>query len=112
MGNATSVRFQTTQKGSLWMMEYILKTDSCDNLATIKEPIAERDQILQLLRGLREDCKSIVAFLTTHVDDVHIHSIHGMLLTHEQHLCFQNSIAEGDNISSSITATKGRKKTK
>ena len=43
------LEFQTVRKSSLSMMEYIIKVmNISDNLATIGEPINERDQILQL----------------------------------------------------------------
>ena len=48
--------FQTTRKGSLPIMEYILKIKTITySLATIGEPVVERDQILQLLVGLGAD---------------------------------------------------------
>ena len=54
--------FQTTQKGSLSMMEYILKLKTlADNLAVIREPVTEvQDQILQLLGALGANYNSIV----------------------------------------------------
>lgn len=54
------VAFQTIGKGSLSIMEYILKLKTLtNNLATIREPITERDQILQHLGGLGADYDSI-----------------------------------------------------
>ena len=48
--------FQTYRKGSLPIMEYILKIKTITySLATIGEPVVERDQILQLLVGLGAD---------------------------------------------------------
>ena len=48
--------------------EYVLKMKTfVDNLATIDEPIKERDQILQIQGGLGPEYNSIVAFLTTRV---------------------------------------------
>ena len=99
------LEFQTTRKGSLTMMEYILKLKSlADNLATIGEPMTDRDQILQLLGGLGADYNSIVASLTAHEDEMSLHSVHNILLTHEQQLSFQNSVAE-DNVISANLAT-------
>ena len=92
------LEFQTTRKGSLTMMEYILKLKSLeDNLATIGEPLTDRDQILQLLGGLGVDYNSIVASLTVREDEMSLHSVPNILLTHEQRLGFQNLVAE-DNI--------------
>ena len=56
------LEFQTTRKGSLPMMEYILKLKNlADSLAVIGEPVSDRDQILQLLGGLGANYNSIVA---------------------------------------------------
>ena len=53
--------FQTTQKGSLSMMEYILKLKTLtDNLAVIGEPVTKQDQILQLLGAPGANYNSIV----------------------------------------------------
>lgn len=60
-----------------------LKTLS-DNLATIGEPVAEKDQIFQLLSGFEVDHNPILAFLIARDDDIFRHSIHSILLTHEQ----------------------------
>ena len=99
------LEFQTTRKGSLTMMEYILKLKSlADNLAAIGEPVTDRDQILQLLGGLGADYNSIVASLTAREDEMSLHSVHSILLTHEQRLSFQNSVAE-DNVISANLAT-------
>lgn len=78
-----------------------------DNLAPIRKPVAEKDQIMQLLRGLGEDYNSIIASLTVCEVDVSIHSVHNILLTYEQRLCFQNLVAEGETISPNI-AIQGR----
>ena len=96
--------FQTTQKGSLPIMEYILKMKTIiDNLAAIGEPVAERDQILRLFAGFGADYNLIVTSLTTCEDDLILHSVHSILLSHEQILHFQNSTAEDEVISAHIT---------
>ena len=99
------LEFQTTRKGSLSMMEYILKLKNlADSLAVIGEPVSDRDQILQLLGGLGANYNSIVASLTACEDDISLLIIHSILLTHEQCLSFQTSVAE-DNIISANLAT-------
>ncbi|WKA05198.1 hypothetical protein VitviT2T_023177 [Vitis vinifera] len=99
------LEFQTTRKGSLTMMEYILKLKSlADNLAAIGEPVTDRDQIFQLLGGLGADYNSIVASLTAREDEMSFYSVHNILLTHEQRLSFHNSVAE-DNVISTNLAT-------
>ncbi|RVW45855.1 hypothetical protein CK203_112844 [Vitis vinifera] len=81
------LEFQTTRKGSLSMMEYILKLKSLiGSFAAIGEPIAEKDQILQLLVGLGADYNSIVASLIAREDDISLHSVDIILLTYEQRL--------------------------
>lgn len=92
------------------MMEYILKLKTLgDNLATIKESVSDKEyQILQLLRGLGVDYNSIVASITAHEDDVAIHCTHNILLTHEQWLNFQNSIAEDESISANVAISQGK----
>ncbi|KAL6315866.1 hypothetical protein AAG906_012202 [Vitis piasezkii] len=69
------LEFQTAKKGADSMLEYILliKTIS-DNLAAIGEPIKDRDHFLQLLE-----------------DDFSLHSMHNILLTHEQRLNHQHT---------------------
>lgn len=44
----------------------------------------------------------MIASLIAHGDDLPIHSVHGILLTHEQQLCFQNSMAKRDNIFANV----------
>ena len=69
------------------MMEYILKLKSLiGSFAAIGEPIAEKDQILQLLVGLGADYNSIVASLIAREDDISLHSVDIILLTYEQRL--------------------------
>ena len=73
------LEFQTTRKGSLTMMEYILKLKSlADNLAAIGELVTNRDQILQLLGGLGADYNSIVASFTAREDEMSLHSVHSI----------------------------------
>nr|CAN82380.1 hypothetical protein VITISV_021579 [Vitis vinifera] len=86
------LEFQTTKKGGDSMLDYILnmKTIS-DNLAAVGEPVKDRDHILQLLGGLGPDYNSIVASLTAREDDLSLHSVHSILLTHEQRLHLQHS---------------------
>ncbi|RVW93124.1 Retrovirus-related Pol polyprotein from transposon RE1 [Vitis vinifera] len=86
------LEFQTTKKGGDAMLDYILKMKTIsDNLAAVGEPVKERDHILQLLGGLGPDYNSIVASLTAREDDLSLHSVHSILLTHEQRLHLQHS---------------------
>ena len=78
------LEFQTTRKCTMSMMEYLLKVKTiADNLATIGEQVSEKDRVLQVLGGLGADCNPIVASITAREDDISIHFIHNILLTHE-----------------------------
>ena len=104
----TKIRISNKKKRfSLNDRIYAQSKESCwYNLAAIGELVTGRDQILQLLGGLGADYNSIVALLTAHEDDISLHSIHGILLTHEQRLCFQNSVAEDDVIAANIATSQ------
>ena len=65
------------------MMEYIQKLKHIfDSLATIGELVLEKDQIIQLLSGLGVEYNPIVASLTARDDDLQLHEVHSILLTH------------------------------
>ena len=84
------LEFQTTRKGSLTMMEYILKLKSLtDNLVAIGEPVTDRDQILQLLGGLGADYNSIVASLIAREDEMSLHSVHNIYSPMNNGLAFK-----------------------
>ncbi|KAJ9691425.1 hypothetical protein PVL29_013564 [Vitis rotundifolia] len=86
------LEFQTAEKGVDPMLEYILKIKTIsDNLAAIGEPVKESDHILQFLGGLGSEYNSIVASLTACEDDLSLHSVHSILLTHEQRLNHQHT---------------------
>ena len=66
------------------MMEYIQKLKHISySLATIREPVPEKDQILQLLSGLGAEYNPIMASLTARDDDLQLHVVHSILLTRE-----------------------------
>ena len=104
----TKIRISNKKKRfSLNDRIYAQSKESCwYNLAAIGELVTGRDQILQLLGGLGADYNSIVALLTAHEDDISLHSIHGILLTHEQRLCFQNLVVENDVIATNIATSQ------
>lgn len=75
------------------MMEYLFKVKTLVNsIAAIGELISKKDQVLQILRGPDADYNPIMASITAREDDISIHSIHNILLTHEQRLHFQTTI--------------------
>ena len=99
------LEFQTMKKGSLSMMDYILKLKNlADNLAAIGEPVHNRYHILQLLGGLGVEYNSIVASLIVREDEVSLHTAHRILLTYEQRLNLQNSTKD-NVISTNLTTT-------
>ena len=101
------LEFQTTRKGTMSMMEYLLKVKTiADNLVAIGEPVLKKDQVLQILGGLGVDYNPIVASITAREDDISIHSIHSILLTHEQCLKFQNTIPKEDSISGHVVVSQ------
>ncbi|RVX01290.1 hypothetical protein CK203_031357 [Vitis vinifera] len=101
------LEFQTTRKGTMSMMEYLLKVKTiADNLVAIGEPVLKKDQVLQILGGLGADYNPIVASITAREDDISIHSIHSILLTHEQCLKFQNTIPKEDSISGHVVVSQ------
>ena len=86
------------------MMEYIQKLKHIfDSLATIGEPVPEKDQILQLLSGLRAEYNPIVASLIARDDGLQLYAIHSIFLTHEQRLHLQTTAAEEDLLIANIT---------
>ena len=98
------LEFQTMKKGSLSMMDYILKLKNlADSLAAIGEPVHNRYHILKLLGGLGVEYNSIVASLIVREDEVSLHTTHSILLTYEQRLNLQNSTK--DNVISANLTT-------
>jgi hypothetical protein len=55
------LELQSIKKGSLSMIDYILKVKgAADSLAAIGEPVSEQDQVMNLLGGLRSDYNAVV----------------------------------------------------
>lgn len=104
MSNATLVRIlDYPERLTLDDGIYIFKIKTLvDNLVAIEEPVAKKDQILLLVGGLGANYNSMIASLIAHEDDLPIQSVHGILLTHEQKLCFQNSMEKRDNIFANV----------
>ncbi|KAL6333426.1 hypothetical protein AAG906_028611 [Vitis piasezkii] len=80
------------------MMKYTLKLKFLiDNLVAIGETISEKNKVFQLLGGLGAKYNPIVASLIVREDDSPLHSVHSILLTHEQQIHVQNTILEEEN---------------
>ncbi|RVW84468.1 hypothetical protein CK203_041325 [Vitis vinifera] len=71
--------------------------------------VAEKDQVLQLLGGLRADYNSSVASLTAREDDISLHLVHNILLIHEQRLNLQTSITEDEVLAQIATTNRPRR---
>ncbi|RVW31973.1 hypothetical protein CK203_097496 [Vitis vinifera] len=86
------LEFQTAKNGVDSTLEYILRIKTIsDNLVAIREPVKYRDHIIKLLGSLGPEYNSIVASLTAREDDFSLHSVHNILLTHEQRLNHQHT---------------------
>ena len=86
------LEFQTAKNGVDSTLEYILRIKTIsDNLVAIREPVKDRDHIIKLLGSLGPEYNSIVASLTAREDDFSLHSVHNILLMHEQRLNHQHT---------------------
>ena len=78
------LELQSTKKGSSSMIDYIMKVKgAADNLATIGEPVQERDQVMNLLAGLGSDYNAVVTAINIRDDKISIETVHSMLLAFE-----------------------------
>ncbi|KAG6769080.1 hypothetical protein POTOM_024696 [Populus tomentosa] len=86
------LELQSTKKGSLPMIDYIMKVKgAADSLAAIGEPVSEQDQIINLLRGLGSDYNAVVTAINIRDDKISVEAIHSMLLAFENRLKQQSS---------------------
>jgi hypothetical protein len=65
---------------------------AADNLATIREPVLEQDQVMNLLRGLGSNYNAVVTAINIRDDKISIEAVLSMLLAFEHHLEQQSSI--------------------
>ncbi|KAG6735572.1 hypothetical protein POTOM_061789 [Populus tomentosa] len=71
---------QSTKKGSLSMINYIMKVKGAtNNLAAIGESVLEQDQVMNLLGGLG-DYNAVVIAINIRDDKIFIEAVHSMLL--------------------------------
>ncbi|XP_062093549.1 uncharacterized protein LOC133799561 [Humulus lupulus] len=86
---------QTIKKGSMTMMDYILKVKNLtDQLAAILEKISYHDPLLYLLAGLSSDYYSFVVSVTSKSKGISFEQASNLLFAHESRLEQQNSIDE------------------
>ncbi|RVX04841.1 Retrovirus-related Pol polyprotein from transposon RE1 [Vitis vinifera] len=89
------LEFQSTKKGSMSMIDYIMKVKgAADSLAAIGESVSEQDQIMNLLGGLGSDYNAVVTAITIREDKISLEAVHSMLLAFEQRLEQQGSIEQ------------------
>ncbi|RVW98057.1 Retrovirus-related Pol polyprotein from transposon TNT 1-94 [Vitis vinifera] len=89
------LEFQSTKKGSMSMIDYIMKVKgAADSLAAIGEPVSEQDQIMNLLGGLGSDYNAVVTAINIREDKISLEAVHSMLLAFEQRLEQQGSIEQ------------------
>jgi hypothetical protein len=78
------LELQSTKKGSMSMIDYIMKVKGVANsLAAIGEPISEQDQVINLLGGLGSDYNAVVTAINIRDDKISVETIHSMLLAIE-----------------------------
>jgi len=87
------LELQSTKKGSLPMIDYIMKVKGvADSLAAIEEPVSEHDQVMNLLGGLSSDYNAVVTAINIRDDKISVEVIHSMLLAFENQLEQQSSV--------------------
>ena len=109
------LELQTTKKGSLSMIEYIMKIKgAADSLAAIGEPVSDQDQIMNLLGGLGADYNVVVTALNTRDDIISLEAVHSMMLSFEnlleQQSSFENVSRMTANLASSFYNRGGGRK--
>jgi len=89
------LELQSTKKGSLAMIDYIMKIKgAADSLAAIGEPVSEQDQVMNLLGGVGSDYNAVVTAINIRDDKIYIEVVHSMLLTFKYRLEQQSSIEQ------------------
>ncbi|KAG6757062.1 hypothetical protein POTOM_037363 [Populus tomentosa] len=87
------LELQSTKKGSLFMVDYIMKVKGATNgLAAIGEPVSKQDQVMNLLGGLDFDYNAVVTAINIRDDKISVEIIHNMQLAFENRLEQQSSV--------------------
>ncbi|RVX16039.1 Retrovirus-related Pol polyprotein from transposon RE1 [Vitis vinifera] len=104
------LELQSTKKGSLSMIDYIMKVKgAADSLAAIGEPVSEQDQVMNLLGGLGSDYNAVVTAINIRDDKIFIEVVHSMLLAFEHRLEQQSSIEQFSPISANYASSSNSK---
>jgi len=104
------LELQPTKKGSLSMINYIIKVKGDgDSLAVIGEPALEQDQVMNLIGGLGSDYNAIVTAINIRDDKISIKVVHSMLLAFERRLEQQSSIEHISTISANYASSSNNR---
>ena len=104
------LELQSTKKGSLSIIDYIMKVKGAANsLTAIREPVTKQDQVRNLLGGLRSDYNAIVTTINIRDDKISIEVVHSMLLAFEYHLEQQSLIEHISTISVNCASSSHNK---
>ncbi|RVW12197.1 Retrovirus-related Pol polyprotein from transposon RE1 [Vitis vinifera] len=100
------LELQSTKKGSLSMIDYIMKVKgAADSLAAIGEPVSEQDQVMNLLGGLGSNYNAVVTAINIRDDKISIEAVHSMRLAFEHRLEQQSSIEQFSLISANYASS-------
>ncbi|KAL5549500.1 hypothetical protein UlMin_004731 [Ulmus minor] len=103
------LELQTMKKGSISMIGYLIKIKGiADSLGAIGELVSEQDQIMNLFAGLGADYNVFVTTINTRDDRISLATIRSMLLSYEQRLEQQNSIAKAATITANYASSQNR----
>ena len=85
-------QLRSMKKNDLSVNDYILKLKSIGHvLATIGEPLNDRELLMAILYGLDSDFETVVSLITYQMDDIDIDKVQYLLLIHEQRLAVKNA---------------------
>jgi len=104
------LELQSTKKGSLPMIDYIMKVKGVvDSLAAIGEPVSEQDQVMNLLGGLGSDYNAVVTAINIRDDKISVEAIHSMLLAFENRLEQQSSVDQISAMAANYASSSNNK---
>jgi len=85
-------QLRSIKKDALSVNDYILKIKTIGHtLATIGEPLNDKDLLLAILNGLNQDYETVVSLITYQMDEINLEKVQYLLSMHEQKLLVKNS---------------------
>ncbi|KAL5540795.1 hypothetical protein UlMin_042408 [Ulmus minor] len=100
------LELQTLKKGSMSMMDYLMKLKGfSNNLIVVGEPISEQDQIMNILAGLGAYYNAVVIAINSRDDTISLEAGHSMLLSYEHRLELQNSVDNVPMVTANLAST-------